>query len=342
MSTHGPGYEPIPTKPAIRFEEAAKLALANTQLRRNMGKATQTIRGKRKLVVHEMPDWEALREAGRAIKERTIRHLSEYLIQLEVSVTKAGGHVHWARDAAEANRIIVEIAQKHGAKSVVKVKSLTTDEIGLNDDLIANGIEPTETDLAELIIQLAGDVVAYPGSRDPQESVRDPRRSSEERSHVAGPQRRARSTCRSSTDAPPKEVPLRADGCLRERTSPIAETGSVCVVESEGNGRMCLTLPKVLVSVMGLEKVIPTWQDLEVFLQLLPRSSTGRADEPVYIILDRRDTRRWPTGIPPDPARQWSHQGSCRPRRPLGALLHPLQRMSEYLPGLRANGRARL
>ncbi len=90
--------------PAVPFQEAAKLALANTQLRRNMGKATQTIRAKRAAVVEEMPDWEALREAGRAIKERTLRHLDKYLLQLEESVTKAGGHVHWARDAAEAQR----------------------------------------------------------------------------------------------------------------------------------------------------------------------------------------------------------------------------------------------
>src|SRR6476620_1865607 len=120
--------EPLPTRPAVRFEEAARVALANTQLRRNMGKATQTIRGKRASVVHEMPDWEGLREAGRALKERVLRHLDDYLLELEASVQRAGGHVHWARDAAEANRIIAGIASDHGAREVVKVKSLTTDE----------------------------------------------------------------------------------------------------------------------------------------------------------------------------------------------------------------------
>jgi hypothetical protein len=91
------------------FEKNAPAALANTQLRRNMGKATQTIRAKRASVVDELPDWEALREAGRAIKERTLRHLHDELIQLETAIQQAGGQVHWARDAAEANRIVVRI-----------------------------------------------------------------------------------------------------------------------------------------------------------------------------------------------------------------------------------------
>src|SRR5947209_4640716 len=144
-------YEPLPTRPAVRFEEAARVALANTQLRRNMGKATQTIRAKRAAVVGELPDWQELREAGRAIKERTLRHLDKYLVELEASVERAGGRVHWARDAAEANRIITGIATTHGAREVVKIKSLTTDEIGLNEDLHRAGIEAVETDLAELI-----------------------------------------------------------------------------------------------------------------------------------------------------------------------------------------------
>lgn len=262
-----------------KFEKAAKQALENTQLRRNMGKATQTIRAKRAAVVGELPDWQALREAGRAIKERTLRHLDHYLLQLEESVKRAGGHVHWARDASEANRIITNIVRVHQAREVIKIKSLTTDEIRLNKALKEAGITATETDLAELIIQLAG----------------------EHSSHILVPAiHKNRSEIRElfmrtlgvkGLSDNPKDLAAAARAYLRHKflTTPvaisganfaIAESGTIGIVESEGNGRMCLTLPKVLISVMGIEKILPTWQDLEVFLQLLPRSSTGERMNP--------------------------------------------------------------
>lgn len=280
-----------------KFEKAAKEALGNTQLRRNMGKATQTIRGKRAAVVNELPDWQALREAGRAIKERTLRHLDRYLLQLEESVKRAGGHVHWAKDAPEANRIITNIVRAHQAREVIKIKSLTTDEIRLNKALKEAGITATETDLAELIIQLAG----------------------EHSSHILVPAiHKNRSEIRElfirtlgvkELSDDPKELAGAARAYLRRKflTTPvaisganfaIAESGTIGIVESEGNGRMCLTLPKVLVSVMGIEKILPTWQDLEVFLQLLPRSSTGERMNPY--------TSFW-TGVTPNDGPQEFH-----------------------------------
>ena len=272
-------YEPIPTKPAVRFEDSAKVALANTQLRRNMGKATQTIRGKRASVVDEMPDWQELREAGRAIKERTLRHLGTYLEQLEASVKRAGGHVHWARDASEANKIITGIALAHEAREVVKIKSLTTDEISLNESLHAHGIEPIETDLAELIIQLAGERSSHilvPAIHKNRSEIRElfmkqlgAQSLTDEPKALAGVAR-----------AHLRQKFLQAKVAVSGANFAVAESGTVCIVESEGNGRMCLTLPKVLVSVMGLEKMIPTWQDFEVFMQLLPRSSTGERMNP--------------------------------------------------------------
>ncbi|WP_435022307.1 LutB/LldF family L-lactate oxidation iron-sulfur protein [Tundrisphaera sp. TA3] len=271
--------EAIPTSPAVPFPEAAKVALGNSQLRRNMGKATQTIRGKRAAVVDEMPDWEALREAGRAIKERILRHLDDYLLELEASVQRAGGHVHWARDAAEANRIIAGIADDHGAREVVKVKSLTTDEIGLNEALHKRGIEATETDLAELIVQLAGDRSSHilvPAIHKNRSEIRDLFRARLGIDELSDEPRALANAARAHLRRKFLSAPMAVSGA----NFGVAETGTISVVESEGNGRMCLTLPPVLVSVMGIEKIIPRWQDFEVFLQLLPRSSTGERMNP--------------------------------------------------------------
>jgi L-lactate dehydrogenase complex protein LldF len=261
------------------FEESARESLADTQLRRNLGKATQTIRGKRAVAVEEMPDWEQLREAGRALKERTLRHLDEYLLQLEESVKRAGGQVHWARDAEEANGIIAGIAKSHEAKEVVKVKSIATDETKLNEHLESEGIEAFETDLAELIIQLAGETSSHilvPAIHKNRSEIRE--------------LFMEKLGARDLSDDPPdlanvarlylREKFLKAKVGISGANFAVAETGTVCVVESEGNGRMCTTLPPVLVTLMGIEKVIPIWRDYEVFMQLLPRSSTAERMNP--------------------------------------------------------------
>ena len=288
--------EGLPSAP-ISFYDSAKQALANTQLRRNMGKATQTIRAKRAKVVAELPDWEALREAGRAIKARTLRHLDEYLLQLEAAVQAAGGQVHWARDAREANQIVTQIVRGHGAREVVKVKSLTTDEIGLNAALAAAGIDATETDLAELIIQLAEESSSHilvPAIHKNRAEIRElfmrklgVRELTDEPKALAAVAR-----------AHLRRKFLSAPVAISGANFAVAETGTVCVVESEGNGRMCLTLPPVLISIMGIEKVVPSWQDLEVFLQLLPRSSTGERMNPY--------TSLW-TGVAPGDGPQEFH-----------------------------------
>ena len=274
-----PTTEGSPKRATVRFPQAAKLALANTQLRRNMGKATQTIRAKRAAVVEELSDWQALREAGRAIKERTLRHLDKFLLELEASVQRAGGHVHWARDAADANQIVARIATGHGAHEVVKVKSLTTDEIGLNEALAAVGIAASETDLAELIIQLAGEKSSHilvPAIHKNRSEIRELFRRTLGAGAITDEPAVLAGVARAHLRHKFLTVPVAISGA----NFAVAETGTVCVVESEGNGRMCLTLPQVLISVMGIEKIIPAWQDFEVFMQLLPRSSTGERMNP--------------------------------------------------------------
>ncbi len=261
------------------FPAAAHETLANAQLRRNLGKATTTIRAKRLRAVGELPDWEALRDAGAAIKAHAMATLPEQLERLEASVERAGGVVHWARDGAEANAIVGRIALSHGAREVVKVKSIATDEIGLNDALAAQGISAIETDLAELILQLSNDKTSHilvPAiHRNRMEikalferTITDETLGTEASAIAEAARRHLRAKFLS--------VPVAVSGA----NFGVAETGTVAVVESEGNGRMCTTLPKVLVTVMGIEKVLPEWRDLEVFLQLLPRSSTAERMNP--------------------------------------------------------------
>src|SRR5947209_12789228 len=280
------------------FPQAAKTALSNSQLRRNLGKATTTIRAKRAAVVGELPDWEALRSAGASIKARTMRQLDEYLLQLETAVQHAGGQVHWARDAAEANRIIAAIVQGTGAKRVVKVKSLTTDEIHLNKALAEAGIRAIETDLAELLIQLSGESPAHilvPAIHKNRSEIRDLfRRTIARGEDLTDDPRRLAAAARRYL----REQFLSAQVAISGANFAVAETGTVCVVESEGNGRMCVTLPRTLITVMGIEKVLPTFHDLAVFLQLLPRSSTGERMNPY--------TSLW-TGVTPGDGPQTFH-----------------------------------
>ncbi|HEY5050239.1 MAG TPA: LutB/LldF family L-lactate oxidation iron-sulfur protein [Acidothermaceae bacterium] len=263
------------------FPHAAREALKNAQLRRNLGIATATIREKRAAVVAEVADWEQLRDAGAAIKADVMARLPELLEQLEAAVTARGGVVHWARDAAEANRIIVDLVRATGEREVVKVKSMVTQEIGLNEALESAGIAPIETDLAELIVQLGHDKPSHilvPAIHRNRSEIRE-------------------IFLREMPDVPadltddPRRLAMAARAHLRRKflsakvgisgaNFAIAETGTLAVVESEGNGRMCLTLPDTLITVMGIEKLLPTWRDLEVFLQLLPRSSTGERMNP--------------------------------------------------------------
>ncbi|HEY2688796.1 MAG TPA: LutB/LldF family L-lactate oxidation iron-sulfur protein [Streptosporangiaceae bacterium] len=288
---HLRGTEPFPV--------AARRALADTQLRRNLGQATATIRAKRAAVVAELPDWEELREAGRAIKAATMQHLDRHLEELEARVTERGGTVHWARDANEANRVVTGLIQAAGATSAVKVKSLATDEIGLNDALAAAGITAYETDLAELIVQLGHDRPSHilvPAIHRNRAEIREI--FLREMGDVDPALTDQPAALAEAARLHLRRMFLSARVGISGANFAVAETGTLCVFESEGNGRMCLTLPETLITVMGIEKVIPSWRDLAVFLQLLPRSSTGERMNPY--------TSMW-TGVTPGDGPQQFH-----------------------------------
>ncbi|MEU2587531.1 LutB/LldF family L-lactate oxidation iron-sulfur protein [Streptomyces avermitilis] len=267
------------------FPVAAHDAVNNQTLRGNLRHATHTIRAKRAKAVAEVSDWAALRESGKQIKDHTLRHLDQYLVQLEESVTAAGGTVHWAADADEANRIVTRLVKETGESEVVKVKSMATQEIALNEALEAEGIRAYETDLAELIVQLGKDRPSHilvPAIHRNRGEIRDIFRSEMGAWGRPAPE--------GLTDTPSeladaarlhlREKFLRAKVGVSGANFMVAETGTLVVVESEGNGRMCLTLPETLISVVGIEKIVPTWRDLEVFLQTLPRSSTAERMNP--------------------------------------------------------------
>ncbi|MDQ6896800.1 MAG: LutB/LldF family L-lactate oxidation iron-sulfur protein [Actinomycetota bacterium] len=285
------------------FPEAAHRALADPQLRANLAHATTTIRDKRGRVVGELDDWEALRLKAADIKDDVLAHLDEHLETLEASLTARGAVVHWARDAAEACAVVAQIAKDHGVDEVVKVKSMATQEIELNEALAAQGISAWETDLAELIVQLGDDLPSHilvPAIHRNRAEIREIFRT-----RMAGAGRPAPEGL---TDEPAelaaaarqhlREKFLRAKVAVSGANFAVAETGTLVVVESEGNGRMCLTLPEVLVSVVGIEKLLPRFEDLDVFLQLLPRSSTGERMNPY--------TSMW-TGVTPGDGPQEVH-----------------------------------
>ncbi|MBA3970455.1 MAG: lactate utilization protein, partial [Gemmatimonadetes bacterium] len=293
--TYGSGnlnaHEPFPV--------AASRELGNEQLRANLGHATHTIRDKRLKVVSELPDWEELRDAGSALKNSVMARLPELLQQFEQNFTAQGATVHWARDAAEANEIVARLVRETNETDVVKVKSMATEEIGLNKYLEEQGISALETDLAELIVQLGHDKPSHilvPAIHRNRSEIRDiflkempgvdPLLTNDPR-HLA---MAARAHLRRRF--------LSAKVAISGANFAIADSGTLAVVESEGNGRMCLTLPETLITVMGIEKLLPTFSDLEVFMQLLPRSSTGERMNPY--------TSLW-TGVTPGDGPQNVH-----------------------------------
>ena len=268
-----------------KFPKAVKNELKLVVQRKNMRNATTTIRNKRALRVTETPNWEDIRQAAYEVKNRVGRHLDYYLEQAEKSLTANGVHVHWARNAEEANRIVGEIAKAKGVQEVVKIKSITTQETDLNEHLEEQGIAAWETDLAELIVQLGHDRpshIVVPGIHRNRAEVRE--------IFLREMKNYGRPCPEDITSNPPelanaarlhlREKFLRAKVAVSGANFILADTGSLVIVESEGNGRMCLTLPDTLISLVGIEKVLPSYDDLEIFLKLLPRSATGERMNP--------------------------------------------------------------
>lgn len=257
------------------FRENARAALADVQLRGALKNATSLFGERRKEAAASLANWEDLRTQARAIKDEALLHLDQYLEEFVRNAESRGAQIHWARDAAEANAIITTLAIERQARIVVKSKSMTTEETHLNPALEAAGLQVVETDLGEYIIQLADETPSHiiaPAIHKTRRQVSElftAELGMPPTDDVAQLTSTARATLRDRFAA--------ADVGISGVNFAIAETGTIVIVENEGNIRLTTSLPRIHIAVMGIEKVVPRFADLDVFLKLLPRSGTGQS-----------------------------------------------------------------
>ena len=256
------------------FGENAKAALADAHLRGALKNATSLFGERRKAAVTSLPNWEDLRSQARSIKDEALSQLDKYLEEFVRNAESRGAKVHWARDAAEANAIICGLAKERNARTIVKSKSMTTEETHLNQALEAAGMQVVETDLGEYIIQLADEPPSHiiaPAIHKTKGQIAElftAELGMPPTDDVGQLTSTARTTLRDRFAA--------ADVGISGVNFAVAETGTIVIVENEGNIRLTSSLPRLHIAVMGIEKVIPRFADLDVFLKLLPRSGTGQ------------------------------------------------------------------
>ena len=261
---------------ANEFRARAAANLGDAKLQRGLGLIKVKAVVNRASAVAEFGDFEALRETGKAIRDRALADLDLYLERFEREAAARGAVVHWAENASEACRIVVDIARRNGVKTVAKSKSMVSEEVGLNDALIAAGVTPVETDLGEYILQINDaeppSHIVMPVIHKTAEDVADlfhAKHGTPRKTDPALLTREAREILR------PKF--LSAEMGVSGANFLVAETGSTLIVTNEGNGRLCTTLPRIHVALTGIEKVVPTLEDAATLLRLLPRSATGQA-----------------------------------------------------------------
>jgi L-lactate dehydrogenase complex protein LldF len=256
------------------FLGASRQALLDVPLQAALVRLTGTLLAGNRRGYAALADSSALRDHAKRVKEHTLAHLDRYLVQLEASVQRAGGRVHWAATAEDARRAVVGIARQAGCRRVVKSKSMTTEEIHLNPALAAAGLEVTETDFGEFVLQLAGERPSHlvaPAVHHTRESIARILSAHAGRALPDDPGALAK-----AGRALLREKFAAADMGVTGGNFAVAETGTVVLVSNEGNGRLTTTCPRVHVALVGIEKVIPRLEDLPVFLKLLARGATGQ------------------------------------------------------------------
>jgi L-lactate dehydrogenase complex protein LldF len=260
------------------FKENAARALKDTELQRALENVPRGFIHKRLLARDRLPEFEALREQARTIKDHTLAHLDLYLERYEAKVKASGGQVHFAADGAEARRIILDIARRFGARSVTKGKSMVGEEIALNEALAAAGIQPVETDLGEYIIQLRGEHPSHiiaPAVHLTRDQVEADFRAA----HVhLPPERNLDEAAKLVHEARLvlREKFIAADIGITGANFLVAETGTSIIVTNEGNGDLTQILPKAHLVLTTIDKLVPTLEDVATLLRLLARSATGQ------------------------------------------------------------------
>ena len=260
---------------SMHFKRKSSMQLDNAHFQKNMRRFGRGFTEKRAAAVAQLDIFEALRDAGKDIRNRGLENLDAYLIKFEEAATARGTVVHWAETAEDVNRIVIEIAQANGVKKIVKSKSMVSEESGLNHALEAVGIQAIETDLGEYIVQLAKEPPSHliaPAIHKSKEDVAElfqQHHNLPYKLDIPDLTKEARQILRPHF--------LSADMGISGGNFLIAETGSVALVTNEGNGRMVTTAPKIHVAITGIEKVLPTLDDLATIMRLLPRSATGQS-----------------------------------------------------------------
>jgi L-lactate dehydrogenase complex protein LldF len=283
----------------LTFYDRVEDALKNRQLHVALNIATTRFVGSRARAFDGFPEGERLRDHARRIRAHTIAHLDRYLAQFADSVERLGGQVHWAETVAEANQIVADLAKKYVVKKVVKSKSMVSEEMHLNHVLEGQGVQVVETDLGEYIIQLAGETpshiiapVIHKTRQDVAELFREKLNASDEDlADVPNMTALARRMLRNDF--------LQADMGISGVNFGVAETGSICLITNEGNGRLTTTVPRIHVALMGMERLVPTLEDLGVMVQILARSATGQKLS-VYTNIINGPRRTSEGGIEPD------------------------------------------
>lgn len=256
------------------FGENARTALADMQLREALDRAMSIFGERRRASIGSVTDWQGLRDRARAIKDEVLLHLDRYLEEFAANAEAAGATVHWARDAQEACEIVARVAEERGIRSVVKSKSMASEEIHLNAALAERGIDPVETDLGEYIVQLAGEVPSHVVAPAIHKSKSQVAQLFTERLGMepTDDERVLTQVARRTLRQRFAEASMGISGV----NFGIAETGSILILENEGNARLTTSVPPVHLAVMGIEKLIPRLADLEVMLKVLSRSGSGQ------------------------------------------------------------------